>query len=346
MADNRERTFYFDLLRLIAILGVIIIHESAECWYDLDVNSTAWAVTNVYHSLGRWAVPVFVMISGALFLDPLRRVDTKKLYSGNILRIVTAFVFWTVFYAAVRLRGSGSSLMDYIRTAVYGHYHMWFLYMIVGLYIVVPILRCVTRSEKATEYYLAVALVFTFIIPWLMKLPVLSGYQGAYEKMSFFLTLGYTGYFVAGYYLSVKELNKKQRAVLYILGIVGQIAGIVLTWSDSVRLGHASDTYNDYLTLAVLAQSVAVFVLGKYALSRIRLSERGEKLVLALSRDCFGVYLVHPFFITEASKYLVGDLLLRSPLLWIPVTSLGVAVVSLAVSALLNRIPLMKDYFV
>ena len=345
MADNRERTFYFDLLRLIAILGVIIIHESAECWYDLDVNSTAWAVTNVYHSQGRWAVPVFVMISGALFLDPLRRVDTKKLYSKNILRMVTAFLFWSLLYAAFSSREDFSVKAFAVRF-IGGHYHLWFLYMIVGLYIVVPILRCVTRSEKATEYYLAVALVFTFIIPRLMKLPVLSGYQGAYEKMSFFLTLGYTGYFVAGYYLSVKELNKKQRAVLYILGIVGQIAGIVLTWSDSVRLGHASDTYNGYLTLAVLAQSVAVFVLGKYALSRIRLSERGEKLVLALSRDCFGVYLVHPFFITEASKYLVGDLLLRSPLLWIPVTSLGVAVVSLAVSALLNRIPLVKKYIV
>ena len=64
-----QRIAYFDVLRILATFAVIVLHLSAQHWADTDVYSRAWQAFNLYDSAVRWAVPVFVMISGALFLS-------------------------------------------------------------------------------------------------------------------------------------------------------------------------------------------------------------------------------------------------------------------------------------
>lgn len=71
----------------------MVLHISAQNWRVTDVISFEWNVFNFYDSIVRWAVPVFVMISGALFLS--REYSIKKIYGKNILRILVAF-FWVI----------------------------------------------------------------------------------------------------------------------------------------------------------------------------------------------------------------------------------------------------------
>lgn len=78
----------------------MVIHVAADNWNAADVRSFEWQVFNFYDSLVRFGVPVFVMISGALFLKPDKDIPVKKLYSKYIFRIVIAFVFWSFIYAA------------------------------------------------------------------------------------------------------------------------------------------------------------------------------------------------------------------------------------------------------
>lgn len=63
-----RRVVYFDLLRVVATFVVVAVHLSAMHWADVDVNSRAWFAFNLYCTAGKWSVPIFVMISGALFL--------------------------------------------------------------------------------------------------------------------------------------------------------------------------------------------------------------------------------------------------------------------------------------
>lgn len=145
-----QRLWNLDLLRIIAISAVVVIHTTQNMG-KLDVYGFDWAVLNVYDGLVRWAVPVFAMISGVLFLNPAKEQPLKKLYSKNVLRIVTIILFWGLVYAALNHPPadlSFESLYAFFRTAVLGHYHMWFLYMIAGLYILVPILRCIAAHRR------------------------------------------------------------------------------------------------------------------------------------------------------------------------------------------------------
>ena len=82
------RNISLDLLRIVATAAVVLLHTAKRVWYNVPVSSTDWYISNIYLSAVRWAVPVFVMISGTLFL--LRDVSIKKLYRNNILRMATS----------------------------------------------------------------------------------------------------------------------------------------------------------------------------------------------------------------------------------------------------------------
>ena len=80
--EKTQRVVYFDALRVFASLAVMVLHLAAQHWADVPVDSGAWRAFNGWNSAVRWCVPVFVMISGALFLE--RPIPLKKLCSRSM----------------------------------------------------------------------------------------------------------------------------------------------------------------------------------------------------------------------------------------------------------------------
>ena len=77
-----SRIYYLDILRILATIAVIGIHVSAQGWYSEPIERDTWSIFSAWDAAVRWAVPGFVMISGALFLT--REIDMKRVYSHNI----------------------------------------------------------------------------------------------------------------------------------------------------------------------------------------------------------------------------------------------------------------------
>lgn len=97
--EKRNRMVYLDTLRVAAACAVMVLHISAQNWYSVDVNGYDWAIFNFYDSIVRWAVPVFVMISGALFLN--REIKICDLYRKYSARLVVAYFSWSTIYAII-----------------------------------------------------------------------------------------------------------------------------------------------------------------------------------------------------------------------------------------------------
>ena len=74
---------YFDLLRILATFAVIFLHVSA-CGFGRDYLSCNWIVSVVYDGMVRWCVPIFVMLSGALFLDMKKKITLESLIKKRI----------------------------------------------------------------------------------------------------------------------------------------------------------------------------------------------------------------------------------------------------------------------
>lgn len=322
---------------------MIVIHVAAQNWYTLDVHTFEWQAINFWHgSIVRWAVPVFVMMSGALFLS--RDIPIRKLYSKYMFRIFTAFIFWSFVYAVKNYVKSGD-ILKATGLFVQGDSHMWFLFMIAGLYMIVPFMKKIAESESLSKYFLALAFITVFLLPNITQIISLSS-----EKLSKFfvrwfntfdinLVAGFTGYFLLGYILNRASISPKTGRIIYSLGLAGFVAGMVLSVTASMITSSPNQTFYHNLTLSTLFESAAVFVFFKANLNW------PSRLIRMLSQYSFGAYLVHVAVIS-ALKWLGLNTLTFNPLFSVPVISVIVFVISFVISAILNHIPILNKYIV
>ena len=343
----KNRTIYFDYLRVFSTLAVVFIHVSTQKWYSSDINSLAWKTFTAYDSVVRWCVPVFVMISGALFLG--KAYDIKKIYSKNVLRLATAYIFWSVIYALIE--GGGKSTI--ISNIIIGHYHMWFIPMIAGLYICIPFIHRIAQDNKLTKYFLAVAFVFAFVLPTFLQL--LNDFGGEHAKtlynalrtviadINLQFVMGYTAYFIAGYFLKQTELSPKARRIIYLLGVAAGLFTVLISIYISLKNNKGTSQYFNNFYVNIMLESIAVFVWVKY---NAHLFKRLDRFVAAISPYCFGAYLVHVIILDTLNKNLHINTLSFHPVLSVPVISVVVFIVSMIISAVINQIPVLKKYIV
>ena len=343
------RLAYADLLRVLACIAVIVLHISVSWLGQTTEGSMEWTVMYLYDMLVRWAVPMFVMLSGAFLLDPQKSVRLRDVFLRYILRVVVALLVWGIFYALISYGHTGwhftwagirSALGHVLRADT--HFHLWFLYMIIGLYLVTPILRAFVKGASKRDFH------WFFLLAFLIcsLLPILRALRPAQlaipltwlDKMDIHLVLGYVGYYVAGYYLKHFTLNRPAEYMIYILGILS----VAVTVLVNLRTGAFHVVFTVNYTPTVVFISVAIFVLFRYVLGVSEERSRRQRLS-GVARVTFGIYLVHPLFL-KLLVHLNITTLSFNPIISIPVLSAAVFLCSFAVSWLISKIPFLGHY--
>jgi surface polysaccharide O-acyltransferase-like enzyme len=256
----------------------------------------AWWAADVLDATSRWCVPVFVMVSGALLLDPRRTDPPGTFYRRRLARIGPALVVWTTVYLlfghyyldrplgigdAARAVGSGSPFM-----------HLYYLYVITGLYLLAPFLRAAVRAtdRRAQVLLVGVLLALGAIDQGLMTF-VRIGEPNAATRF-----VPYLGYFVAGWVL--RDLAPRPRYTR--LAIVALPAAMILTMLGgglAAAGGRGWGAYGEYafsyLAPNVMVMSVAMFWLLRVQGNRPDRWRPGHRTAW-LAGLTFGIYLVHP----------------------------------------------------
>lgn len=347
---SSDRKIYLDYLRVFAIFAMIILHVSSQNWACINVNNFAWRVFNFFDGIVRWCVPVFVMISGNLFLN--NEILIKKLYFKYILRLVIAFLFWSCFYALVDIKEK--NFIFVCAEIISGHYHMWFILMIIGLYICVPFIKLVADDKNISRYYLLVSFLFAFFLPQVVTIVNDFGGNFMIRLMSKInsdicfmymnnVVAGFVPYFVLGNYLDKVELNKKSRMIIYISGILGFFLTIYLSLIVSVKNESALENYYGPWRVNVLLESVAVYIWFKYKKYNIK---KSNEFVVKLSKYSFGAYLIHAFILEKLNDLFNLNSLSFNPIFSVVLISVLVFTISFVISAILNNIPILKKYIV
>ncbi len=156
-----KRIPYLELLRIIASFAVIIIHVASQYMNQVEMGGWQWRVFRTYRDLASFAVPIFVMISGTLFLS--KDISVETIVKNYIIRIMRVFLFWSTLYSVVFFHSDG--ILTMAGNVVRGYSHLWFLYMIAGLYLITPILRQIVTNEKMLKYLIALGAFFGCILP-------------------------------------------------------------------------------------------------------------------------------------------------------------------------------------
>ena len=355
--SSKERIYYLDILKILSCLAVILMHVCDHSFQIALPFGLAWNSINVLDSVARFAVPIFFMISGALFLSR-EKIDLKRLYSKNILRLFTAYVFWIIFYSSwnfywghgkIAFENIGTILSDAVLTPMY---HLWFVPTMIGVYVFIPILQNIIQNsnEKEMKYILKLFFVFcvvrcsVLIISNCVTEGFLKYLSAIFSRYSVDLFTGYVGYFFLGYYLSKFELKKKIRVILYILGIVSLLICIIGTaiLSKVENKITAVTYFYEYRFITTLFTSVDLFIFGKYVISKMKLGDKAKKVTAELSNASFGIYLIH---LAVLSRILPILLVPNVPISILTIlTVLCTFTIALIIILLLRRIPVVGKY--
>lgn len=347
-AGCETRTWYLDLLRILASFGVVFLHTSPFDLSACTVSSVQWKTATGLNILFRWCVPVFFMISGALYLSAHHAFSIRKLYRKSILRLAVSFAFWSALYAAAHCIIMGKGKWTFLNQFLRGHYHMWFIFSIFGLYLLTPLIRCITQSKKNTEYALVLGFIYTFLFPLIFSLILLFDFPHADVVRSFQSMVTQTTplsgvsllyYYILGHYLNEYVLKKPIRCIVYVSGAAGLVLTMILTFFHSESIGSTSAQYYDPSSATVMLTASAIFLLFRQAFAGVSFCGRPARMLLAISACSYGVYLVHPFVIEHVLPVFAAD---PAAMLAVkPLASLAVYAAALFIILLIRRIPLI-----
>ena len=338
---------WIDLLRVIAIFQVILIHLSFPIIGKDELPlSYKWAAT-FYNSFSRTGVPIFFMISGYLLLG--RKEAITDFLRRRFVKVGIPALVWTIAYLIWQQEAYRNGSMNVLRIglsmakAIFGGHieiHLWFIYVLLGLYLVMPILRVLVSTSPAILNY--------FLVLWLVANPLLSlsgklSGEEADSALRLLLVEGYVGYLILGHVLGQVTLSKKgiyvAVAAFFVLGF-SIYAG---TNFLSAKAGSFDGYLYDYLGFPVIIMSTSLFLWFKSldgALSKKRMS-----FITLLSNSTFGIYLIHIFVLVGLRRGWIGFQMyswMGPSVYMIPLTGLAVFAVSFVIVFVMKRTPVLK----
>lgn len=286
-APPPTRTAWMDSARVLAIAAVVLIHVLAPTveGRDIEFGSAGWWVANALNSASRWCVPVFLMIAGALALDPARVSRPRDFYRRRWQRIGIPLSFWTMFYLAFRALVLGQDLTpdraasDVARGSPF--LQLYFLYVLAGLVVITPFLKVITR-HATWRMQLGFGVV---LLALGLGDQVVSYAGGVGEPNLVTRFLPFAGYYVLGWCLRDLLLTRR-----WVAPVWAALAG-------SIALTAALAAANDFGALGryaygFLSPTVAVMSVTAYLLLHRVLRSRGDSL-RRWAPLAFGVFLVH-----------------------------------------------------
>ena len=164
--------------------------------------------------------------------------------------------------------------------------------------------------------------------------------------MNLKFVLGYTFYFVLGYYLNKITLSTMQYKIIFALGIAGFLATVLFSAAATYYCNEPNQLFYGNFTLNVLCEASFVFLAIKQLCQKLVLSGKLKSIVYLLAKYSFGAYLIHKFIIEALQNVLGFDTLSFNSLLAVPVIGIIVFVLSFVLSAIINHIPVFNKYIV
>jgi surface polysaccharide O-acyltransferase-like enzyme len=306
-----ERKHSIDLLRVISCLAVIAIHviSGPMSTYSgiLDTNLTS--ILEKTHGLLNWSVPVFFMITGYCIIGKKEytyRHCFKHVRKFLVVLATVGFLFALLEEVFIHGRFSFSVLLKSLQNVLNGNLwdHMWYLYAVIGVYLVLPVLHAFMSTEKSNRLILTGLLfVFTIVLPSFEKI-ITIGIEIPFG--------GYLFYVCFGGMVAKGDVSKKQTLLAVIAGLLAALF-IVLS-PDKNDFGYRS------LLICLIALGIFVFV--------CKFQMKPNKLVKVISQCTFGMYLMHPLFINVAVKMLRIDVLSHMPYIKLTAFYIGICLIS------------------
>ena len=361
--SEKSRILWLEALRIIAAFLVIVNHTNSDVFQSSHPGEITWHLSILWYYVSKLAVPVYVMITGALMLS---RQDSWKKIFARILRVVIAllcasyvyylydaWVNWGLWPRAIRL---DILLGKVFRMEITDGF--WYLYFYLAVLLAMPLCQWLHRRMSQQQrlnligFCFALNAVLPLIGHYVPRLSLLE------NPLLPYIPLGYLGLLFAGDQV-VNHLRVSGRKGVYaaIAFCLALMMAWLLTWLEFCRVEPGQKYwFMDHRmvpALPVIVEAISLMVLARWIGERGKSLQtddrpagkppRGRRIVAEMGGCAFGIYLAQDLLIAETEKRLFLPLLSQLPpmaavLIW----EMLVFVVALVVIWLLRRIPFLR----
>mgnify|MGYP004652434993 CR=1 FL=1 len=351
---NLKREDNYDWLRIISMIAVIMIHVSGT-W----INSFSQYVSDggkanellhpiiacVYNSISRFAVPCFIMLTGAFVLDDNRTSNYKMFYQKKLSKIGVPTLIFSCLYIAYRVllcivgkRTGVGEVVTIVNDVIKGSpfYHMWYLFMLIGIYLLAPI---VVRFKDSISYEMFRRIAFIFLV-----MASFSQWTTGNVKLNWNVgqSFEYLGYFMVGYVLR-KDLRKNNIKAFFmiLLGFFIEIVTAMVQFHFQIVKGIAESDLK-YEIVSPYCPSIVIASLLIFA-GFSMLTVKCNNWMRKLAGMSFVIYLFHAgvydfigkiLYILKGKDYLLDC----NNVYWIPILIVTVFVISVLLTIVYAKI--------
>ena len=310
MRNDTAYDFSADIVRIIGTIAVVAIHVTdALIILPNHFGGFSWWWGNLINSFSRTAVPLFIMLSGYLLLNPKKKIN-NNFYKKRIARVIIPFIFWYFFY--LFWNHYHNRLTYKISTQIYNFFtlslgHLYFLIVIFFLYLITPWIRQVLYSK--TDFELQKIIIIIFFIAFVTTIVIYAFPFLVLAKNIFTLPFFYLAYYLYGLLIRKKTINKKTIFFLGLICIGATVLTTVLVYLNTKNKFFWNYNFGQYFhesfSPLIIIMSLSLFTilikLKKFFQSKLKKFTFFIKKISVLT---FGIYLIHPLIIDLVNTYL------------------------------------------
>jgi surface polysaccharide O-acyltransferase-like enzyme len=336
-----------DVVRAVAIALVVVLHTAGVVANPGPAGGpTAFWAGNIYDSLARAGVPLFVLLTGWLLLAPERMGEPLgHFFRRRLDRVALPLVTWSLVawvWIAVRDHhaiGWSRFWRELLAGPVF--YHLWYVYVLLGLYLTIPVLRPLAAQATPTLRWYALGLWFVGTA----VLPLWAWWGGPSIGIPVLVVSTYVGYLLAGTWLAAPPLSRRtawELGLLFLLAAVWTIVATARLTGDE----HLNVILYSYDRPNVVVMALVAFVLLTQPQPAAWVARRPVTLALvrAFAASSYGIYLLHPLLLDVLGSGVLGVRITGASLpafVGIPGLAAGLLFVSLGVMRVARRVPVL-----
>ena len=332
-----SRVIYFDVLNILAALSVIFLHCNGNSFKF--TGDLAWLQAITIEVVCYWAVPVFIMLSGANLMNYRDKYTTSEFFKKRFIKTVIPFVFWSLIVAAEKSinpfeTGFRAFINDFVNCKIEAVY--WFFIPLFAVYLAIPVISCLKDNHKILWYMAFGALTVNSLLPSIFSYLGLSwNYSFAMQSVG-----GMLIFTVLGYLFSVTDFTKKQRYVIYALAILAVLVKFAGTVIFSYKTGTLDKTFYGYTSYIAVLQACGVFLFFKQSniIKKIAENPQISKIISRISACSFGIYLMHMIVYRFLRRFIA-----EFHWEWRLIVPFVIYAICLLFTYLLKKIPVIKN---
>jgi surface polysaccharide O-acyltransferase-like enzyme len=345
--DYVNREIWSDLLRVVCAFIIVWLHCTSGMYSNFTDDIQKWyghLYVNCFTAVG---VPCFFMISGAFLLKRKQTVDV--VLHRRIPKLLIPLLVWTIFYVLLRrfALNENISIIKTLAAAILDRQFvaLWFLYSLMGVYLLLPILSEWFTRVSRREKWLVLGVTY-FAPSMIMTVELLT--VGRIVKPSWAEIFPWAGVFLLGALIAENKALLKGKWILCLaVAAMGYCFLVGSTYAVSLKLGSPNKDFfwPQAIPTTIFTAGIMGLFVSLESVYKEKMSLCAKRIAAVLGELSFGIYLIHPFFVNMFGKLSIGTYTMATNSgshLSMLVVAIIYFVASLSLCYVLSKLPLLR----